>query len=110
MPDMGSAPVDDVKYPVRRYFHDVLDGKCFDLVDELFAEDYRDHDPANPNQTCGAVNEKEHVRGFLSAFPDSRFTIEEMVAERDLVVTRWQAEGDHSGPLPGFAATHRRVR
>lgn len=94
MPDVSSASADDMKHPMRQYFQDVLE-KSFDLVDELFADEYRDHDPANPNQTCGAVGEKEHVREFVSAFPDVRFTIEEMVTEGDLVVTRWQAELRH---------------
>ena len=109
MPELSPASAHDLKIPVRRYFQDVLDGRDFELIDDLFAAEYCDHDPANPDQGRGAVGEKEHIRGFLGAFPDARFTIEEMVSERDLVVTRWHAEGTHSGPLPGLAATGRRV-
>jgi steroid delta-isomerase-like uncharacterized protein len=109
MLDSRFALPQDLKLPVRRYFAEALDGRNFGVIQELFAPDYRDHDNANLDQKRGADGEQEHVSGFLAAFPDARFTIDEMVAERDLVVTRWHAEGTHTGPLPGLAPTGKRL-
>jgi predicted ester cyclase len=37
------------------------------------------------------------VKVYRSAFPDLKFTVEEMVAEGDIVVTRFEAQGIYSG-------------
>jgi predicted ester cyclase len=46
----------------------------------------------------------------MSAFPDLHFTIEELVAEGDIVAGRLTASGTHEGPLMGMPATGRSVR
>lgn len=46
---------------------------------------------------------------YRTAFPDTCFTIEEMIAEGDTVVTRWTARGTHKGDLMGVLPTHKRV-
>jgi predicted ester cyclase len=38
---------------------------------------------------------------FLEALPDMRIAIEQMVAERDAVVTRMTGTGTHKGELMG---------
>ena len=60
-----------------------------------------------PPARCGAVPRGsgrvyEKLRG---AFPDIRFTIEEIVSERDIVALRWTARMTHRGPHLGFAPT-----
>lgn len=77
------------------------------LADQLFARDYVSHDPANRVQ--GTEGVKQLVTKYRTAFPDTHFTIEEMIAEGDKVVTRWKAEGTHRGVLEGIAATGKRV-
>ena len=42
------------------------------------------------------------ARVFRGAFPDTRITIEDQVAEGDRVVTRWTARGTHQGDLMGI--------
>ena len=43
------------------------------------------------------------------AFPDLRFTIEDLIAEGDKVVYRYSATGTHKGDLSGIAATEKMV-
>ena len=45
-----------------------------------------------------------------TAFPDLRFTIEELVAEGDIVAGRLTMSGTHEGPLMGMQPTGRWVR
>ncbi|HET6320186.1 MAG TPA: ester cyclase [Chloroflexota bacterium] len=51
--------------------------------------------------------------GFMSAFsaglPDAQISVEAMVAERDLVASRWTITGTHSGTFQGVPATGRQV-
>jgi predicted ester cyclase len=46
---------------------------------------------------------------YLRAFPDLKVTVEDAMADRDRVVTRWRLEGTQDGPLMGIAPSGRRV-
>jgi steroid delta-isomerase-like uncharacterized protein len=45
----------------------------------------------------------------FAAFPDSEFTIEDVVAERDKVATRYTNRGTHRGAMMGIPPTGRQV-
>jgi predicted ester cyclase len=69
---------------------------------------FRSHAPSGA--TIDRNQYRSAVDATLAAFPDLAVTIEEQVAEGDLVATRWTAEGTHSGALFGLEATRRTVR
>ena len=46
---------------------------------------------------------------YLSAFPDLKVTVEDMIAEGDKVVTRWVMNGTHEGSIRDIPATEKRV-
>ena len=43
-------------------------------------------------------------------FPDQRFSIQDLVAERDVVVMTWHWVATHTGDIPGFPATGNQIR
>ena len=45
----------------------------------------------------------------VAAFPDLRFTVEDIIAEGDEVVARWTARGTHEGEYKGVPSTGERV-
>lgn len=94
------------KTVVRRYYDEVLNQRHFDLLDELAAEDYVEHDPF-PGQGNGLADLKARVAGLCSAFNPLQFTIEDVVAEGDKVVVRWTNAGTHRGGFMGMPATGR---
>jgi predicted ester cyclase len=49
------------------------------------------------------------ARGWREAFPDLKITVDEQVAERDLVAVRWTARGTNTGTGNGIPATGRAV-
>jgi steroid delta-isomerase-like uncharacterized protein len=51
----------------------------------------------------------EHVSQFLTAFPDSHVTIEDMIGEGDKVVARLVATATNTGPFAGQPATGKKV-
>ena len=78
------------------------------VIDEVVAPDYVGHDPAQPEmQGPGGI--KEFVTGYLAGFPDGKITIDEQLAEGDLVATRWTGRGTHQGELMGIPATGKQV-
>jgi steroid delta-isomerase-like uncharacterized protein len=52
---------------------------------------------------------KRRLDEWRAAFPDWRFTVEDMVAEGDLVMTRCTVRGTHRGELLGLPPTGREV-
>lgn len=93
---------------VRRALEEPWKG-TLDVVDELIASDYIGHDPANPEPHRGPAGVKEFISTYRAAFPDARVTVEEQLAEGDLVATRWSGRGTHEGELMGISPTGKRV-
>lgn len=81
-----------------------------DLVDRYYAPGYVDHTPSPiRRQAAGREGVRQAIGLFREAFPDTRHTIEDLVAEGDRVVARVSARATHTGPLFGHAATGREV-
>jgi predicted ester cyclase len=93
---------------VRRLFEEPWKGNL-EVVDELIPSDYVGHDPANPEPLRGPEGVKEFISTYRAAFPDSRITVEQQLAEGDLVATRWSGRGTHEGELMGIQPTGKQV-
>jgi steroid delta-isomerase-like uncharacterized protein len=93
---------------VRRYFEEVWNGGNPERADAFLSPDYTFHPPGPPGALDVAAW-KEFFRSFVDAFPDMRFTIEDMVAEEDRVAVRLTFRGTHTGPFQGIPPTDRSV-
>jgi len=93
------------KTNVRRLFEEVWNKGYVPVADELFAPTYAHHDSSTPDVGRGPESEKKRVTLYRNAFPDIRFTIEDMLAEGETVVARWSCRGTHKGELNGIAPT-----
>jgi predicted ester cyclase len=98
----------DPRQLVRSYFEEVLTQQRIDRLDELLDPAFRSYAPSGAS--IDRVEYHAAVAETLAAFPDLTVTVEDQVAERDLVATRWTATGTHSGVLFGIEPTRRRVR
>jgi steroid delta-isomerase-like uncharacterized protein len=96
------------KAVARRFYEEIFNKKNVSAIDELCAPDFVDHS-AMPGQAPGAQGLKQTFGLYLKAFPDLRMKIEEMIAERDLVVTRFSGEATHQGELFGTPATGKNI-
>jgi steroid delta-isomerase-like uncharacterized protein len=95
---------------LARRWADIFNEGNLDLVDEIYAPDYVGHDPAMPEDVRGVEGAREFASMYRTAFPDVQLSVEDQVAEGDMVVTRWIASGNHQGELMGIAPTGNRVR
>ena len=71
---------------------------------KLVQATFVNHDPAT-GESKGPQGTRELIEGYRTAFPDIKITVEEQIAEGDLVATRWTAKGTHKGELMGIAPT-----
>jgi len=84
---------------VARWFASFWGTSCdFAIIDELAAHDvllqYSTHSPRR-----GRPAVKAFMAGFRAAFPDLDFRrVGALVADRDIVVIRWEGSGTHAGP------------
>ncbi len=93
---------------IRRFFEEVWNDKNLEAIDELVAADSVDH-ALPPGLPQGREGAKAFTGMYLSAFPDTKMTIEDIITEGDKVVTRWRATGTHTGELMGIPATGKQV-
>ena len=93
----------------RRLIEEMFNRGNLEVADELYAPDYVNHDPGNPEEIRGPEGIKGYVGVHRTAFPDLQLTIEDQVAEGDRVATRWTGRGTYQGDLMGIAPTGRRV-
>ncbi len=94
---------------LRRWVDEGFNKGNVGIVDELYDAEvvYRG---ASLAELRGVEALKAMIASFLAAFPGSRLTIEEQVAEGDSVVTRCSFVGTQEGEFMGVAPTGRQVR
>ena len=94
----GAMTPDDNKAAVRRFFDEAYNGRNPRFFQEAYAEG------ANPDAAAhgglpGAAGAERYLEMFLTAFPDLRVEILDLVAEFDVVCCRYVGRGTHTGPL-----------
>jgi predicted ester cyclase len=89
---------------VRRFYEEIDKGNI-EILDELVAENYADHNPPPlPGLAPGREGLKQAFKIFWDATPGYHH-IEDQIAEGDKVVTRLTSYGKHEGDLPGAPRT-----
>jgi predicted ester cyclase len=91
------------KVLVRRLY-DAYSTGGVDLLDEVVAEEFVDHDPI-PEQPPGLIGLKHAVSAFRVAFPDGEMVVDNLVAEGDQVVARVAMTGTFSAEYGGIPPT-----
>jgi len=82
---------------VRRLVDDDMNGRDFDLLNELCTPQL-------------APKLRTAFEQFVAAFPDWRQELIELVAEGDTVVARFRRHGTHTGAWQGLAPSQRTMK
>ena len=93
---------------IRRFLEEVFNQRKLAAIDQYMAADYVDHvlPPGVPPTREGF---KQFIGAFLEAFPDFRYTVEDLIAEGDRVVARLTAQGTQQGAFNGVPPTGKRA-
>jgi steroid delta-isomerase-like uncharacterized protein len=95
------------KAVVQRLF-DGLARADFDTMMACVSEEIVVHSPV-PGEWSGADGFRQFLQVFLTGFPEQHTTVEDLLAEGDLVVARHTHHATHGGEFAGIPPTGRRV-
>src|SRR5215211_6047429 len=109
-----SVSAEQNKALIRRLYEvqeDLGRGKAdIDALDEMMAPDFVSHSKLLPDQQSGREGYKQAVAQLLATTSNTRFLLEDQVAEADKVVTRFSVRAIHDRKeLMGIAPTGREV-
>ena len=91
-----------------RRLYDLINAGDIDGFSRQLADDFVEHDelPGLPPTKASVV---EYFRMLISAFPDMRMDVEDVIASGDKAVARVQVTGTHKGEFLGMPATGKSV-
>lgn len=94
---------------IKRYFEEAWNQGKLEVLDEIIAQNYVNHNPGMPNPLPGPKGLKPIIAGLRKAFPDLHFTIKNMVVTENQVAIHSIMSGTHEGDLFGLPATGKKV-
>lgn len=107
--------IEQNKVIVRRFFDELWNERNLAIAAKILAPECVTHQIQSGAGEIIAVPRnaeavKEHVGEWVKGFPDLRFTVEQMTAEADRVVTFCEMRGTHTGAWHGIPATGKEIR
>ena len=88
----------------RRVIEEAFNQGNVEVLDEVCADSYVDHDPLLGDQDRDAA--KQSIATYREAFPDLHFEIDDIFAADDKVVMRWTGTGTFENELMGLQPNH----
>jgi steroid delta-isomerase-like uncharacterized protein len=99
--------MNEMNKTVARQTMEALDRRDLDGVRANAAPDARFYGWAP--EPLDADGHKDFMSALLAAFPDSRFPVDDVIAEGDKVAVRHRLQGTHQAELQGIPATGKKV-
>jgi predicted ester cyclase len=93
---------------IERIPLEVINNNKFELIDEIYAPNYVEHTP-QPGVPPTREGFKQTAMALKKAFPDLRYTIDDVVDGGDKIVHRLTASGTMKGDFAGMPATGKRA-
>jgi len=81
----------------------------FEAYKEVVAPEYAWYFPSRSNKPVSREETIEFVKMLRNAFPDITYSIEELIAVEDRVISRFIVRGTHEGEFQGFHATGNKI-
>jgi predicted ester cyclase len=95
------------KASMLRFFEEVFNQGKLEVIDEISTQDFVSHDLGNPLHNREGI--KVQVETIRAAFPDVRFTADDMIAEGEKVAVRFTMRGTQRGDFMGIPPTDKHV-
>lgn len=92
------------KLLVRQLYEACINQGNSELLHKLLTKDF-----VGGNGELGPTEFSNTISKIRAAFPDVHFEVEDLIAEGDRVVARWQFQATHLGAFAGVPPTGKRV-
>src|SRR6187455_3370069 len=102
--------IEQNKALARRWSEELWGQGNLAVADEIIASDYVRHDPGDPFPAQGPGDVKRIVSMLRSMLPDFKIEVEAMVAEGDMVVSRYTATATDTKGYMGMPPTGKSIR
>ncbi len=99
----------DNKSIVRQVYEEVWNKRRLELFDEIISPSHALHDSTLTGASVGPEAYKRQVTRFVTAFPDLRFTVQDIVGEKEKLAVAWTISGTHKGEYIGIPSTNKKV-
>jgi steroid delta-isomerase-like uncharacterized protein len=106
----GNMLTEQNKATARRWSEELWGRGNLAIADEIIASDYVRHDPGDPFPARGPEDVKRIVTMLRTMLPDLNIEIEAMVAEGNMVVSRYTATATDTVGYMGMAPTGKTIR
>ena len=99
-------PIEANKAVARKLFEVALNQDNWDVYNQIHSRDFVAH---AGNRSEGLAQDLQDAKGWRQAFPDGQYTIDQMIAEGDMVMVRWTGRGTNTGEGNGLPATGKHI-
>ncbi len=89
---------------IQKLYTEALNKRDQVLTKQLIGEEY-----TGPRGLKGAAGFWAPLQPLLEAFPDMKWTVEEMIEEGEKVTVRFTTHGTHTGTFNGLPATGKKI-
>ena len=96
--------VDSNKAIISKLYDEILNNGKLELLNQVVSDEY-----IGPRGIKGPKGFAEAVKPVIMAFPDIKWTIEDIIAEGDKVMVKWSWTGTNRGSFDGFPPTNKVV-
>jgi predicted ester cyclase len=96
----------------QQFLHgiDAINGKNFEALNDLVTANFVRHCQATPDVKVSSLEDfKKYLRQDSATFPDSRLTIDHVVAEGDFVAFHGTYVGTQKGPMGPFPPSNKQM-
>ncbi len=100
---------EDNKALVRRFYDEVITKKNLAAIDEFIDPNFVNH-ALPPGMPAGIEGERQVFSRYTTAFPDTHFMVEDLIAEGDKVVARLSVSATQHGAYMSLPPTGKHVR
>ena len=102
--EVEMSTIENNKEVIRQLYENALNKEDFESLKTYVSDDY-----TGPTGVKGHLGFAEPVKALYKAFPDIHWNLEDLIAEGDKVVVKWNWKGMHSGQFTTFVATRKQI-
>ena len=95
------------KAVARRVFDEIFNQGKFEVADEIYAKDFVNH---GATRDVGLKEDQDAARGWRSAFPDLKVSVDKILVDGEFVTVLWSGGGTNTGEGNGLPATGKKLK